>query len=110
MSIESKISPDIEPENRTSRFPFKRALARAATIPVVVATVLTLGAIPAFAAGAGDGSQASDCGAGHGAFADVNGNFGFLGAEGGTPGYHNGAVGQEQGATGYNNSNLCGNP
>ena len=35
---------------------------------------------------------------------DVNGNFGFLGAAGGTPGYHNGAVGQDPGATGYNNS------
>lgn len=70
------------------------------------ATALMLGAlaIPAFAAGAGDGSQASPCGAVHGAFADVNGNFGFLGGVGGTPGYHNGAVGQEPGATGYNNS------
>lgn len=61
-------------------------------------------AVPAFAAGSG-GSQASSCGATHGAFADVNGNFGFLGPLGGTPGYHNGAVGQEPGATGYNNSN-----
>ena len=50
------------------------------------------------------GSSASPCGAVHGAFADVNGNFGFLGASGGTPGYHNGAVGQDPGATGYNNS------
>jgi hypothetical protein len=57
-----------------------------------------------FAAGAGDGSQASACGAVHGAFADTNGNFGFLGQVGGTPGYHNGAVGQDPGATGYNNS------
>lgn len=61
-------------------------------------------ALPAFANGAGDGSQASACGAVHGAFADVNGNFGWLGEVGGTPGYHN-AVGQEPGATGYNNSN-----
>ena len=61
-------------------------------------------ALPAMAAGAGDGSNASACGAIHGAFADVNGNFGFLGADGGTPGYHNGAVGQDAGATGYNNS------
>ncbi len=59
----------------------------------------------AFAAGAGDGSNASACGAAHGAFADVNGNFGFLGQVGGTPGYHDGAVGQMPGATGYNNSN-----
>jgi hypothetical protein len=40
----------------------------------------------------------------------VNGNFGFLGQQGGTPGYHNGAVGQDSGATGYNNSHACGNP
>ena len=45
----------------------------------------------------------------HGAFADVNGNFGFLGEDGGTPGYHNGAVGQDPGATGYNNSHVNGN-
>ena len=50
------------------------------------------------------GSSASPCGATHGAFADVNGNFGFLGEVGGTPGYHGGAVGQDPGATGYNNS------
>ena len=29
---------------------------------------------------------------------------GFLGSDGGTPGYHDGAVGQDPGATGYNNS------
>ena len=50
-------------------------------------------------------TNASPCGAVHGAFADANGNFGFLGAAGGTPGYHDGAVGQDPGATGYNNSN-----
>lgn len=50
-----------------------------------------------------DGTPACD-GAIHGAFANVNGNFGFLGDLGGTPGYHNGAVGQDPGATGYNNS------
>ena len=49
-------------------------------------------------------NDASPCGAIHGAFADVNGNFGFLGDAGGTPGYHEGAVGQDPGATGYNNS------
>jgi hypothetical protein len=49
-------------------------------------------------------NHASSCGAAHGAFANVNGNFGFLGEAGGTPGYHNGAVGQQLGATGYNNS------
>lgn len=49
-------------------------------------------------------NEASACGAIHGAFANVNGNFGFLGDMGGTPGYHNGAEGQDPGATGYNNS------
>ena len=49
-------------------------------------------------------NEASPCGAIHGAFANVNGNFGFLGQEGGTPGAHDGAVGQDPGATGYNNS------
>jgi len=49
-------------------------------------------------------NNASPCGAVHGAFANVNGNFGFLGEMGGTPGYHDGAVGQDPGATGYNNS------
>ena len=54
-------------------------------------------------------NNASYSGATHGAFANVNGNFGALGSEGGTPGAH-GAVGQEPGATGYNNSNVIGNP
>jgi hypothetical protein len=76
---------------------------------VVGAVMLGALAVPAFAAGSGD-SQASDCGATHGAFADVNGNFGFLGPLGGTPGYHNGAVGQQPGATGYNNSHVDCNP
>jgi hypothetical protein len=72
----------------------------------VAASALLLGSLvtPAFAAGAGDGSSASACGAVHGAFADTNGNFGFLGDAGGTPGYHGGATGQDAGATGYNNS------
>jgi hypothetical protein len=76
----------------------RKAIVGAALSAVMLGTM----AVPALAAG--DGSQASPCGASHGAFADVNGNFGFLGALGGTPGYHNGAVGQEPGATGYNNS------
>ncbi len=76
------------------------------TIIGIALSALMLGAaaLPALAAGSGDGSQASPCGAVHGAFADVNGNFGFLGQAGGTPGYHDGAVGQDPGATGYNNS------
>jgi hypothetical protein len=60
-------------------------------------------AVPTFAAGRSDSSNASSCGTAHAAQADVNGNFGWLGAEGGAAGYH-GVVGQEPGATGYNNS------
>ena len=67
------------------------------------AALTGLALVPASAAFAGS-SHASDCGAAHGAFANVNGNFGFLGDAGGTPGYHNGARGQDVGATGYNNS------
>jgi hypothetical protein len=59
-------------------------------------------AIPAISHAASN--QASACGSAHGAFANVNGNFGWLGQDGGTPGYHNGAAGQDPGATGYNNS------
>jgi hypothetical protein len=69
---------------------------------VVIGTVVGALALPG---AAGAANQASSCGAAHGAFANVNGNFGFLGQAGGTPGYHNGAVGQDPGATGYNNSN-----
>lgn len=71
----------------------------AAVVALLLAVIMS---VPALALG--DGSQASACGAVHGAFADVNGDFGFLGQAGGTPGFHNGAVGQEPGATGYNNS------
>jgi len=67
---------------------------------ISIATAVAALAIPAVAGA----DQASTCGATHGAFANVNGNFGFLGGLGGTPGYHNGAVGQDPGATGYNNS------
>lgn len=74
---------------------------------IVIAIVALAIAVPAFAGGS-DNSNASYCGATHGAFADQNGNFGFLGQDhgGGTPGYHGGAVGQEPGATGYNNSSV----
>lgn len=68
----------------------------------VGALMLAATALPTFASS----DHASACGASHGAFADVNGNFGFLGEVGGTPGYHNGATGQEPGATGYNNSHV----
>lgn len=67
------------------------------TASIAAIGVLGLAAGPATAA-------PSSCGATHGAFANVNGNFGWLGALGGTPGYHEGAVGQDPGATGYNNS------
>jgi hypothetical protein len=70
----------------------------------LIGTVALLAALAIPAAASAD-NNASACGAAHGAFANVNGNFGFLGAEGGTPGYHNGAVGQDPGATGSNNSN-----
>lgn len=72
-------------------------IKRLAVAGAVSAVMLSSFAGAAFAA-------PSDCGAVHGAFANVNGNFGFLGEAGGTPGYHNGATGQDVGATGYNNS------
>jgi hypothetical protein len=74
---------------------------RLAVLIAVLAGLLLL-VVPALAA-------PSACGAIHGAFANVNGNFGWLGELGGTPGYH-GAVGQELGATGYNNSHVDCNP
>ena len=81
------------------------------TIFALAASALLAGALssPVFADDHGKGQTTrsehqSDCGSTHGAFADENGNFGFLGQEGGTPGYHDGARGQDQGATGYNNS------
>ena len=68
---------------------------------LIVAAILALAlSVP----GAASANNASPCGATHGAFANENGNFGFLGELGGTPGYHNGATGQTPGATGYNNS------
>jgi len=65
----------------------------------VVGLLSFLGVLSASAAG-----TPSCDGAIHGAFANVNGDFGWLGPEGGTPGHHDGAVGQDPGATGYNNS------
>ena len=51
------------------------------------------------------GANASACGAVHGAFASVNGNFGFIGQDlQGAPNLHGGATGQQTGATGFNNS------
>jgi hypothetical protein len=81
---------------------------------IALATVALALAVPATSLAAGE--NASPSGANHGAFANVNGDFGFLGGLGGTP-YYDGslshevqgawAVGQDPGATGYNNS---GNP
>lgn len=69
---------------------------------MILICVVMLLTVAMFAAGP---RAAPSCnGAAHGAFANVNGNFGFLGEVGGTPGYHDGAVGQDSGATGYNNS------
>jgi hypothetical protein len=48
-------------------------------------------------------NDASPCGAVHGAFANVNGNFGWLGPDGGASD-RGSSVGQDPGATGYNNS------
>jgi hypothetical protein len=73
---------------------------------LTAAVAAALMAVPS-AAFAEAGDNASDMGQAHGAFAVTNGNFGWLGALGGTPGYHNGAVGQDPGATGYNNSALA---
>jgi hypothetical protein len=75
----------------------------------VIAIAMLALAIPA-AAVASPANDNAQCGtdAASGAFANVNGNFGWLGALGGTPGYHS-AVGQDAGATGSNNSAVCGN-
>jgi hypothetical protein len=69
---------------------------------ILTASIAAIGALGLTAAGPAAANEASPCGATHGAFANVNGNFGWLGEDGGTPGYHE-AKGQEEGATGYNN-------
>lgn len=72
---------------------------------VILAGALSLSlAGAAIAAPKDTAPNRSSCGDAHAAAANVNGNFGFLGEVGGTPGYHNGATGQEPGATGSNNS------
>ena len=78
---------------------------------ILTASIAAIG-ILGLAAGTATAAPSS-CGATHGAFANVNGNFGFLGepneaGERGTPGYHNGAVGQDPGATGANSSEWAG--
>lgn len=74
----------------------KKIIVGATASAIIFGTMV----VPALAAA---GDNAAPCGATHGAFAVTNGNFGWLGPLGGTPGYH-GAVGQDPGATGYNNS------
>jgi len=74
------------------------------SLGIAAATMFAVVGLAAPASAAAGTNSASDCGASHGAFANVNGNFGFLGDVGGTPGYHDGATGQDPGATGYNNS------
>lgn len=82
----------------------KKLLVGAAAAAVMAGSMV----IPAFASPAADNAQ---CGtdASSGAFLAGDGNYGWLGDLGGTPGYHD-AVGQDAGATGYNNSHVCGNP
>jgi len=78
------------------------AIGSASTLPAVV-----IAAGPASAAGTnqyGSGT-ASSSGLCHGAFANTNGNFGFLGKVGGSVG---GGVPAGPGATGYNNSAVSG--
>jgi hypothetical protein len=70
----------------------------------IVSAIAVASLVFAGVALADEGGTPSCNGAVHGAFANENGNFGFLGEAGGTPGYHNGAVGQDPGATGSNNS------
>lgn len=70
--------------------------------------------VPAFASPAADNAQcgtdaSSGAFVGSGTGGGKDGNYGWLGELGGTPGYHD-AVGQDQPATGYNNSHVCGNP
>ena len=55
------------------------------TLIVTLFAVVSL-VLAGFAFADSSGSSASSCGAAHGAFADVNGNFGWLGEAGGTPG------------------------
>jgi hypothetical protein len=76
----------------------------------MLAAALSLSVSGAALAAGDNANNGSACGQAHAARADVNGNFGFLGALGGTPGYHNGATGQDPGATGYNNSHVDCNP
>jgi hypothetical protein len=71
---------------------------------VIALGLAGIGAAPAMADSSG--SNPSPCGAVHGAFASVNGNFGYIGqVYQGAPNLHGGAVGQDPGATGFNNSN-----
>jgi hypothetical protein len=99
------------------RYNIKTGIKNIKTKTAVAVSAVTLGVcgfgmavvVPAISHAAPSAS-----GACHGAFANVNGSFGFLGGLHGTP-YYNGdqtipgdrAVGQQPTATGYNNSQGC---
>lgn len=70
---------------------------------IITAVAVASLAVPAVASAATQNSNASPTGATHGAFADVNGNFGSLGADGGASD-HGTITGRTSGATGNNNS------
>jgi hypothetical protein len=83
----------------------KKLLACAAVLGAMTLSTTGFADQPSNPPPAQAGANASPCGAVHGAFASVNGNFGFLGqVYQGAPNYHGGVTGQQPGATGYNNS------
>ena len=71
-------------------------------IIVAAVRVATL-ALPTVAMADASANNPSPTGATHGAFANTNGNFGGLGADGGASDKGS-STGQTPGATGYNNS------
>ena len=92
------------------RYDIRTGVKQIKTKTAIVISAVTLGVsgigmavmVPAISHAAGGPSA---CGSAHGAFANENGNFGFLGQDfQGAPNYHGGIRGQTPGATGYNNS------
>lgn len=74
----------------------------------LIATILGSAlALPALAVAATPASAASSSGLCHGAFANVNGNFGYLGTAGGAAAI-GGGVPAGPGAAGYDNSAVSG--
>lgn len=73
---------------------------------IVAMAMASAVAVPVIALGAGPASADSPAGACHGAFANVNGNFGFLGTTGlpFSASSIGGGVPAGPGAAGYNNS------